>query len=411
MDMQSSHRSRFARLRTKIRRRGRSPGIKPRRLAVEQVEDRFLLSADFQAGMPQQLGNPLDNPGLIVIVSPSVQPAIFINDGGGESTGKSNVFSSTNTWPNSGGGFLLISGIDLPPSPNSPDKGMIDVARSPQTPNTAPLKELKAQAITGTMQNPAAPQKTAPSQTGVEGARGRSRVFDLAMANQWESKPETLKFANLSAGAIPGKSMPDALTSPIKIPELTQPKIKAGEVRLPNQLPLPTRFQPRAGSEQLPNNLGADARPEANSNAVKLFNASTDSKDSKHAPEHGRATSIPQTTGTNPLLPGTLLEASQSQPIETGSPKREPGSAALPAQGAAPSDQARQAVFIEMGQKPGQSQPQPSYVDANHRARLVGLAIVAMAGQFLSQRWSRLNEPSQTCLLPPRRRGSGKRSA
>jgi hypothetical protein len=424
MHRQLVHRLRSARLGTVHAQRG-CRGVKPRRLAVERVEDRFLLSADFQAGMELQLDSPQDNPGFIAILSPVSQSPVSCSlDVALDMTTVASVsFASDRVWSNAGSGFKPISMGDLPLAPTSypggammdrardPDGGMVDLALFPQAPNMTPLEGPKAAAIVTAVQNPSVPPKSAPQQsppmqTGVDGACGKSVVFDLAMAAPRESRSVSAELAAGLAVPVRAVSLPYAAWLPSRLSELTQLKNQTDEGRPPDASPQPQRPESRVEPEQLPDKPAADARAEAKADADQPLAASTDTGDAKHTPQQGRAISNSQTAEISSDPARAASGEVQSQRIETGLSKAASSAADPTAQDEAGSNALRQAVFAEIGQKAERPELRPNYVDAHQRSRVVGMAIVAVAGQFLSQRFSLLKEPSQTCLVPPRRRGS-----
>jgi hypothetical protein len=95
-------------------------------------------------------------------------------------------------------------------------------------------------------------------------------------------------------------------------------------------------------------------------------------------------------------------KSEQSQPSSTG---KQTVLTAPPAQLSDAAELSRQAVFTEIEQKAEMSVPLPTYLE-KHRVNALGLAIVAIAGQFLVQKHQHLTTQSQTCQIPPRRRGS-----
>ena len=77
-------------------------------------------------------------------------------------------------------------------------------------------------------------------------------------------------------------------------------------------------------------------------------------------------------------------------------------------QSAKPLDINRQAVFAAIGKDSEESKSRPTYLTDNNKANALSLTVVAIAGQFLAQQWRNSVAPSQTQLLPPRRRGASK---
>jgi hypothetical protein len=105
-------------------------------------------------------------------------------------------------------------------------------------------------------------------------------------------------------------------------------------------------------------------------------------------------------------LASSLSQEAQTEQTKTGLISKGIASSTLQTQSSDSADDGRQAVFAEMGQKTERSMSLPTYLDEKHRTKAIGLAIVALTGQFLVQKNRHQTVLNQTCLIPPRRRGS-----
>jgi len=410
--------------------------IKPRRLIVERIEDRLLLAGDFQAGMELQLNDPngIDS-GFIAIQDNSSKAIILSNDDPGISIGYVNqIFNNSGTITNdisvischfNNNAFPLNDGIvairlvegDFPSV--NPGKGDIDIGslypKSVYSPNNPTFAQQPTpQPVAESKEFPAPILKGNITPKDVDGASGRSQVFELAMATGRESKSVAMPLPDKMADAPRWESKLETMSSPNGLEKETSDVAKLAETQSAHQpanlssnlSAVASLLESKSAGPQLPKEILSGAQPEIKLAAAQLENNSANEAGLVRSATHQQPILERHATQAKEDFVGSLSHDSQAGQSEPGLAGEGSVASTLPEQSSDSADVSRQAVFAEIGQKAERSMSLPTYLDEKHRTKVVGLAVVAIAGQFLVEKQRHQTATSQTCLIPPRRRGS-----
>jgi hypothetical protein len=385
-------------------RRSVCPHIKPRRLIMERIEDRLMLSVDYQTGIELQLGN-IDNGSVNFVIIPastSQNGIISFNNAGEVSGTTGRLFDGgisvdvSTCYPkggadlldvNNGGPHLIsIVSIDFPPA--KPDDGLVDLGLlskfRPPTDKTMFPQDRKESTFADIKQPLSPTFKSISPQMGVDGVRGRSQVFDLTMTNGLDRKSDAAQLPDKLADVSSMDSKLNADRLPTGLPGADSGEAKSIEVRVASK---------SSETPERESNQKALPSPDNLDNAAQLVIVAEQDR--------------PMTT---PPLAIVKADSAGSSWLTSQSQQSEPALAAEKVAPAVPitkptdhADAGRQAVFAEMGKNHEKSAARPTFIEEN-RTNALGLAIVAVAGQFLGQKWWHQTAACKTHQLPPRRR-------
>jgi hypothetical protein len=367
-----------------------------RRLALERIEDRLLLAGVVQTGMESQVVN------LQAIVA-SDSDCITINNGNASPTGTALIGNTAQTalstnscidnigivaqpsgifgrkywndYASSDGTQLIRIGVlDLPTSPNpplnspvakTPGQEPIDIAVVYQAPAAttadSPLPERGvASPIVGTKPPASKPLENSIPKTGVEGIRGKAQIFDLATTPGGESAPDVFQVSNLT-------------DKPVGV------EGKFTAVRLAS-VSLPIRDN-AATSES------AAARNDAGNTSFNASKAEPGQEADESTPSPAEQTHHHVVPPADAVSPTTGQAASMAQancdapaPAETHAQRVESTDTA---------QASRRAVFADMAKNDSDPRYLPIFPPEHRQTELIGLAIAAVAGQPLMQKWRR----------------------
>jgi hypothetical protein len=316
--------------------------------------------------------------------------------------------SNANTCPTNDGiaAIRLVDG-DFP-SVNT-GKGYIDIGplypksiNSPSNPTIA--QQPTAQPVAETKELPAPTLKSNITPKDVDGASGRSQVFELAMATGRELKSVGMPLPYEMADSPLLNSKLETMPPPNGLEMVTGDVLKLAEMQPANQPVEASLSESKSTGQQLPKEMLREAQPEIKLAAAQLENNSANEADQVRSATHDQQISEQHASLAKEDSAGLISHDSQAGQSEPGLAGERTVSSTLPMQPSDPADVSRQVVFAEIGQKAQKSMPLPTYVDEKHRTSVVGLAVVAIAGQFLVQKQRHQTATSRTCLIPPRRR-------
>ncbi|MCE5269423.1 MAG: hypothetical protein LLG00_16220 [Planctomycetaceae bacterium] len=333
-----------------------------RRLAVERIEDRLLLSAVFQTlidTQPHQTALTVD-PSLI-IVSPTIP-----NGWTGPSTAICDGY--TKNWQGPVPAFYDNT-AHLSPASIAPTLCPIGDLQLPGN-NLADTIEIPAATkppVVAMVASPAAQPvatRNDAARAGVDATSGRCQAFELATAHD-ENAGFHAERAKEALGVAAWKKIPLASS------DVASPVNAASPQYQPSAYQISTR------------------RTTPDSIAISLASAIENPR-----VEHPAARLGPP----NPSAPS----ASPRKVIVTASlPTMAVGS--QPAQASDGAELARQAVFAEIANDADSGTPLPAY-PLDTRQTAIAIALVSLAGPRLSERWRSKTELCPTCLVPPRQR-------
>jgi hypothetical protein len=356
--------------------------VGPRRLSVECVEDRRLLSAGtFQTGIELSLtprGGASD-PMIVIIANPNStttnatqgtgRGAFTSPDGGTtayDHAGGIAIIEFGNSTISRGEDMLRITVAD--PTGESPAGGMIDVGRTPAkfAGPTAPISVKAGDSPLVRSEDHAPPSfESAVRKVEVDGAHGVLQAFEIAMMSEKQSNSDNLK---------PHR----------EIESLSPAELRSAEQR-------PTQ---RAPHELVAVEKSVASRP---AQAERAFADSF-----VGSGEHEPAVSIA----------AALTIATPEVASSIGLPTRDAAAAASPAgvvsatSNAVVSTGARQAVFAEFGRVAAKEANSPYYL-GEHRSRdLCFTAVVALIAQPLLRKRKQSPPTAEAEQNPPRRRNS-----
>jgi hypothetical protein len=254
--------------------------------------------------------------------------------------------------------------------------------------------------------------------TGVEGAQGRCELLDVAMTPGVEATPMAAQSpGDVSAAALPESSLAAA---PMRSGPMAEAhhQAKPAAASLPSALAL---LSPRESKSSASESTAAAASYDAaasparqsRADAVQSRGGSGDVSDGE-----GRFAATQADSGTgDEVRGGSTFAFAQALSEETdteGAPDAAAfesavaidggTSAAALLQRADAAHVLRRAVFAAMAEQ-DEAPPILTPVGGDtRRVNLVGLALAAVAGQFLAKHRAEPATPGGTCLLPPRRR-------
>jgi hypothetical protein len=364
--------------------------IRHRRLNLERIEDRLLLTGDFVGGMERFTLSVENSNYLVVACDFTPGSAVLCNQGTTESAlnDKNNghlvVITASDTGnlipqefhPANDSVFILLTDNYIPPkTPIAPVKGYIDVAAVKNLVDTTNqhviAQESKSSPLAKTVEHPTTPSKGRAIQIGVDGLRGKCQVFDVAMATSRESKTASAQVEK------------EAITRSYVV------ETKLERSQLPNALAGIINYLLNLSESQTPIKLTNTVTPNASDMPEQITdNLPTelpvvDVGDSTQGLPQIHAFANPQTIDKL-NIPASLVHSAK------------------------PLDINRQAVFAAIGKDSESPDSHPTYLTEKTKANAFSLTAVAIAGQFLAQQWRHTLSPCQTQLLPPRRRGASK---
>jgi hypothetical protein len=369
-------------------RRTGSHGVS-RRLILERIEDRLLLSAGFQTAIETQLHNAgmtaadceiafytSDNVSYAVVfnrnlsgaVSSAAHPIDFT-----VLTTPAAVAAAIAALPPVCFAWIPITEHDLPGV--TPVKGILDVAPVAARAIYATLGPVLPDASTTAQGQPPATVKSTSAPTGVEGESGRCQVFELAAAGAWTSKPNEQPLPAGSAGADRREVASAA----------TQSDADAKDLLLSGLSQNASRWR------QSPE------KPVGDPAAVPAASV---------APAQAVENAQPLSAQVKPRQPHTLTSSELPPTTELIASPVAGQTVPLLARATDPADVVRKAIFAEIAENPEEHWTVPAYFLDNRRTSLISLAIVSLAGPRLTQKWWRRADPCPTCQQPPRRRDS-----
>jgi hypothetical protein len=357
-----------------FRHHARFQATRPRRLVVEHIEDRLLLSGTYQGGMDLSLSVYGNNSSTIILTSianstNSVTDTISLLSHG----------SSGNTIPldwdadgrircrnanqDTSPDVRRLTILDLP-HPPSPEK-LIDFSLLPKT-ELVPMGAGDCMLAKNGKVSPPATSNITPRME-VDGARGRFQAFEISMSDGKETKHH-------AASALQeGKAIASHESSQwSNWQEASSVKHDSSDSRGDALL---AKLQPSArfvssSCESGDGHVSLKTAPVSNSFALSSLNS-------------------PSTTIENAIDADTMLVSDHGLPLE---------------QVAISAPNARQAVFAEMAENSADHAKSPNSYGDHRSNNWFNVAIVAIVGQQLAQKWRRQHSRTETKQIPPRRR-------
>ncbi len=337
-----------------------------RRLAVEQMEPRLLLSVVYQGNLELK---PLNSIGAgyienlqswaasCYLCSESVSDYVHLDSAGGVTAIAIGNQNSSVTLSDSGPDYFRVTDADLPLDAGR--EAMIDLAMTDRTRGLSSHGDPDAgqswtSELVGAERSVSGQAESAAARMTVDGARGRGRLFDLAMATGWESGPSKTD-------------------TPIGVPIGPSAAIREGFLFEPAESPDP------AARTSLSASL---VEPDASANVSQGALSRADDR----------------------ALPSSELQPQSPRlqsvwPVSTAS---EPGFVA-PQPELAEADR-HEAAFAELGEDVELAWLPPVYLDEKRRVDVAAVLVaVAIVGRTALPQDRQLT-PTGTYLVPPRRR-------
>jgi hypothetical protein len=398
-----------------------------RRLSLERIEDRLLLAGVMQTGMETQIVNfevaasPLIDidggtispcgtalGGNAVITTPSAIGKVYDIGYLAQPTVDLGIFVNLNATTD-GTRLISLRAPDFPTSPNPPQDSPVaktpapdplDIAVVYQTPMLPTADSSlpgsgKASPVVETKPPASQPMENLFPKTGVEGARGKAQIFDLAAAAPVEeSKPDAVRASNVAQLSNPTDKPVGAETkfTSVRLASVSLPmreavsKSDAAAVRYD---PGSTSFgQSKLERGQL---AGESAQKSAEQTRPHFVPAA-----SAAAATTGQAASKAQAVRVA-ALPHTRAMPDRDMPAaaETHAQRLESNftdgqsNSAKPLQSTDTAEAGRRAVFADMAKHDSDPRLLPILLPEHRRVELIGLAVAVVAGQPLVQKWRR----------------------
>jgi hypothetical protein len=362
-----------ARLRTRL------SSVKPRRLFVESIEDRLLLSATYQGGMELSLTSQYIHSSDFVIVSSNPQSNYLQFDSNSSGTflhyaGNGCISDLINVIPNAAGQTNQYVGggiqpINLPTSfsPNAPIAIGNPPGPSPTSSENLIAAKTDDSSAVKSEKTPVSSFGNVTPRMEVEGTRGRCQVFEIAMSVGNESRQNLARVPHTEEQI----AYQDAKIQPVRHQDSF---VKAGSFPSKMDISLTTNRQ--------------TATPSPSASSVV----------ERHSASNLAATSASfAVSNFNPAV--ATVEESMAAEL----PKTDSDSALPLERPTVSSADSRKLVFAEIGEQPKANFTTPDYFGDYRSKNWYSVALVAIAGQQLFHKWKRTSIQSETKQLPPRR--------